>query len=522
MGRSINSSLSTRSTTSSSCSVAMDNTVLLCALIGLISVLYFSHKRSNKALPHIPAVGPSAPVLSYLGAINFFRNAQGVIQEGYNKYKGSVFKIATFEQWVVVVTGPKLIDELRSLPDDQASFGEAVNEMLHSEYTIGRDVSEDAYHIGVVRGQLTRNLSALLPDVIDEVGMAFEEHIPVNDEGWLEVSAFSVMTQIVARASSRIFVGVPKCRDRDFLNLAIDFTTDVIMGEVIIGFFPTVLQPIAGRLFSRLGSSTRRATAHLRPIIDERRKKLAEYGEDWSDKPNDLLMWLMDEARSGGRPDESVIPRVLVVCFAAIHTSSNSFTHALYHLAANPAYVQPLREEIESVSKAHGWDKTSVDKMWLLDSFLKESQRMNGTECTALHRKVLRDVTLSDGTFIPAGTRMVAASMSTHLDEEYYANPNVFDPFRFCKMRAAEGEATKHQYVSTSPEYIPFGHGRHACPGRFFAANELKVTLAYVALNYDVKFEHEGERPKNVWISTTVLPAPNAKVMFRKRQSVLA
>lgn len=43
--------------------------------------------------------------------------------------------------------------------------------------------------------------------------------------------------------------------------------------------------------------------------------------------------------------------------------------------------------------------------------------------------------------------------------------------------------------------------------------------LASIVLNYDVKFEDEGKRPANVWFATTVLPAPGAKVMFRKRQT---
>ena len=39
-------------------------------------------------------------------------------------------------------------------------------------------------------------------------------------------------------------------------------------------------------------------------------------------------------------------------------------------------YVTPLRKEIESIVASEGWTKTSVDKMYKLDSFLKESIRM--------------------------------------------------------------------------------------------------------------------------------------------------
>ena len=75
----------------------------------------------------------------------------------------------------------------------------------------------------------------------------------------------------------------------------------------------------------------------------------------------------------------------------------------------------------------------------------------------------MKDVTLNDGTFLPKGTVVLAATYPIHLDEDNYASAAEFDPFRFSRMReASEGESTKHQFVNTSIEYILFGHGKHA------------------------------------------------------------
>ena len=76
-------------------------------------------------------------------------------------------------------------------------------------------------------------------------------------------------------------------------------------------------------------------------------------------------------------------------------------------------------------------------------------------------RLALKDLHFSDGTFIPRGTALVAAATATHMDEENYQNPELFSPWRFSDMRE-DGELTKHQFVSTSPDYVPFGHGKHA------------------------------------------------------------
>lgn len=56
-----------------------------------------------------------------------------------------------------------------------------------------------------------------------------------------------------------------------------------------------------------------------------------------------------------------------------------SITQGLYDLAVHPEYVDELRKEVEDVVAEHGWTKDAVQKMHKIDSFLKESQRLNGS-----------------------------------------------------------------------------------------------------------------------------------------------
>lgn len=51
-------------------------------------------------------------------------------------------------------------------------------------------------------------------------------------------------------------------------------------------------------------------------------------------------------------------------------------THVLFDLASNPEYFEPLREEVEEVTKREGWTKAALDQMCKIDSFVKESQRL--------------------------------------------------------------------------------------------------------------------------------------------------
>jgi hypothetical protein len=53
-------------------------------------------------------------------------------------------------------------------------------------------------------------------------------------------------------------------------------------------------------------------------------------------------------------------------------------TQVLYRLIAKPEYVEPLRQEVETVIREEGWTKAAIDKMHKIDSFLRETQRVDG------------------------------------------------------------------------------------------------------------------------------------------------
>ncbi|KAK7686510.1 hypothetical protein QCA50_010108 [Cerrena zonata] len=479
----------------------------------LLAIFFYRWRYAN--LPYIPTVGGSSlPLLSYRGAFRLVRHAKEIMKEGYQKYKGGIFKIAMLDRWVVVFSGPELVDELRRMPDEMVSFQAAAEDLVQLKYTFGEG---SAIHMDLIRNKLTRSLAALLPDIQDEIIASFNDLIPARDD-WTSITVLPAMQKIVARVSSRVFVGRPLCRNEEYLNLSIFHTLSVARTRKLLGLTPHILKPFIGRFVNESKQGIKKGETFLNPLIEERLRRIDETGDAWPDKPDDLLQWSLEDAVARGDKMDTVVRSILITNFAAIHTSSSSFTQALYTLAAHPECIKPLREEIEIVIKEEGWTKTALQKLRKLDSFMRENQRINGITSFSVMRVALQDITLSNGTLIPVGTLMVAPVFCTHMDEENYHDASVFNPWRFSDMRDEDGENTKHHFVSTSSDYIAFGHGRHACPGRFFAVNELKAMMAHLLMNYDVRFEGDTERPKNIWFSASVSPDPSIKLLFRKRQ----
>ncbi|KAJ7871868.1 cytochrome P450 [Mycena olivaceomarginata] len=501
------------------------STTVLALSVGIVVLLYLKFKRSSAQLHTIPTMGPSGPLSSYRGALNYLRNAPKIIQTGYYKHK-SIFRVPYLDKWVVVLSSPELINDLRKARDDDLSAAHGFAATLAVSYTLGAGFVTNPYHVRVIQSSLTRSINARFADIHDEIVTAFQNEIlnPDSDfdtSNWVAVPALKTVLRIVSCTSNRLFVGVELCRNTDYRDLNIEFAEDVMKSAKVINLFPNVLKPLVGPMFSPLPRGMARAKKHLVPMIEERLKVEEEYGKDWEGRPNDLISWLLEHATGEERTVSNLIQRILMINFVAIHTTANSFTQALYHLAAAPEYVAPLREELEAALLDDGWSKAAMGKCVKLDSFLRESQRFNGVSAINMNRMVTNPAgfTFSDGTHLPRGSFIAAATYATHHDDAHYANADMFDGFRFVSMGGGEGgtESAKFGMVTPDPAFLSFGLGKHACPGRFFAVTELKVMLAHILQNYDVKLEREGVLPPSEWFGTTCGANRSANVLFKKR-----
>ncbi|KIM38724.1 hypothetical protein M413DRAFT_447671 [Hebeloma cylindrosporum] len=473
------------------------------------------YKAESRKLKHIPSTESNVPLFSYLGALKFLLDSRKVVNAGLKKWPNTMFKIPDLLEWVVVTPEPSVIDEIRKAPENSLSSADAFDEALQTEYTLGAQFTKNPYHAPIIRAKLTRALPQLMPEIHEEVVDAFNEFIPLTSD-WSSVKALDTFMNVICRVSNRIFVGRPLCRDPEFVALNVQYTKDVAVAGTLLRLVPTFLRPLANKLVSNVPKRMREGLKQLAPLFAARRKQ-REASKYHDEQPLDILTWMLDEAKGEEATDWYLTARILAVNFAAIHTSSMTFTHAFYYLAAFPEYMKPLREEVEDIVQREGWTKAGIDQMHKIDSFIKESQRLHPLTIVAMKRIAVNDHTFSDGTTVPRGTTIGIALDSVHLNEKIYPDALRFDPFRFVKLKEQDITGRRFDLVTTGVDSLGFGHGRHSCPGRYFAACELKLMLAHVVMNYDVKLENEGVRPKDMWLMVSCVPNPDAKVLFRKR-----
>ncbi|KAJ3564007.1 hypothetical protein NP233_g8574 [Leucocoprinus birnbaumii] len=512
--------------------------VFYLSTVTLLVLGYLSFRKSP--LDAIPTVGHSSFITSYLTALRWTRHGDEILQEGYNKYAGRPFKVATMSRWVVILSGKKLLDDMKTTPDEVISLRRAVVETMHIEYTLGRKADEDSYHNMTIRSPLTRQMMNKFDEIRDEIVQSFAEYIPLTED-WVTVPAFATVIHIVCRINTRYFIGLPLCRNAGYRLLIEGFTYDVAISTRIINSVPSFMRPFVGKYLTTAQKTLRRAMEYLGPLIRERLRREELHGLHWPDRPNDLVSWLLDTCTEAKhRTVDDLVMRILNINFASLHTTSMATTQALFDLAIHPEYIMELRQEVEMAISELGWTKAAVQRMHKLDSFLKESQRLNNMGTMLMTRKVIQEWRLSDGTIIPAGAFIAVASGAMNNDKKTFLDPHVFSGFRFV-TGTDQSDQKSRGIASLDPTYIVFGYDRHAwyapsssvlfqfvhslhesfhSPGRFFVINEIKTILAHVLLNYDVQLENGSmERPRNLVMETTITPNAIAKMMFRKRSA---
>jgi cytochrome P450 len=442
---------------------------------------------------------------------------------GYEKYnsKGKPYVLDTAHVPTVILP-VKYLNEIKSLPDSTLSFHGAIYKRLQGKY-LGMEETPTHTVAKSVQVDLTRNISHTLSMLQEEMAFAAPDALGPCDD-WTPVPIYAKLLRVVALISGRVFVGLPLCRDEKWIDISINYTVDLFKGPTRFWAYKAWQRPFIAPFVKEVATIRQHKEAAkklLTPIFEQRMRDMREKGEEG--RKNDMIQWLMENAGEKAMDMDYQVQNQLGVSVAAIHTTSMNVTQVLYDLTSRPEYIEPLREEIKQVLAADNGKlvKKSMTKLRKLDSFIKESQRVNPAGLATMSREVLKPITFSDGTILSKGIFVAMPAHQLNMDSKLWENPEEFDGFRFEKLRAKEGNDNKFQFVTTGADNLNFGHGVHACPGRFFASNEIKVLLVHFLMHYDIRtMDGQEKRPENFYQQMSVIPDARTLLQFKRREVV--
>lgn len=339
---------------------------------------------------------------------------------------------------------------------------------------------------------------------------------------------------------------------------------------------PHILRPLVG---SAMGvwyqSKINRMKTLFEPLYRKRINMLVNGNlETGGEEPNDYLQ-IMFRYAAEHRKDElaslDIMTRRLIIAnFGSIHQPSLLISNTLLNMIDSDKQFNTIATLTEELTNVFGvspdpkggpnigdhrvWTRININRLDKADSLMRETARLHTFGSRAMLRKVIpkEGVTTDAGIHLPHGRCVSFMAHPVQMDEEAFDDPEVFDPFRFVRMRDAVVDAKKRtldvadkeieneggadidaeyhsevaraaragplRFVTTGPNNLTFGHGRHACPGRFVVDFQLKMVIAHVITRYELAFpeEYGGRRPENTWMADVKLPK-HARIRVRRK-----
>jgi cytochrome P450 len=470
------------------------------ALFSLVYVWkrFFSLQGLPKSLPWAGA--ERSPLSRARSTWRSFFGLRGIIQDGYYKVGYLLYmqapRILTDSQYSKrdqafvlpnLVAGAEVIlpmSQMRWLleqPDHVLNQNEVNREFLHADRTmLHPNVIRDTVHGHVIRREMTKDLDNYADAIVEEIDHSLELNWGVYNCFWTEVPVYDTMLDVISRISNRVLVGLPLCRDKEYLRSTSTFARNVVITAGMLNLLPESLRPLLSPVITSYDMyHYQQITKFIFPIVKAR---MAEFkpGMDYRNpdysKHDDYIQWALHDAFSHDDPaertPEMITKRLTVLSFAAIQSSVITITNALFDIASSPRseeIQQALRAEVQEVvsrkGKAQTWKRAGLVSMTRIDSALRESMRVWGFISRGVMKKVVakEGVTIPSGEHLPYGAKVGVTAYAIHHDESVYKNAFEFDAFRFSDP-AKDGEkpAASQSLVTSSEQFMAFSHGRHA------------------------------------------------------------
>ncbi|KAF2218795.1 cytochrome P450 [Elsinoe ampelina] len=183
----------------------------------------------------------------------------------------------------------------------------------------------------------------------------------------------------------------------------------------------------------------------------------------------------------------------MLMVVAGSDTTSNAMTFVLYELARQPELVRRLREELAELfpGNLEKPDDFEIlrDQAHLLNACINEALRLWAPVPSGLQRTTTTRMTLPSGRetiVVPADTVVSTHTLTMHLDERNFSNPELYLPDRWIEP--------EKQQTHNPRALSPFGYGVTGCIGKNLAFMEMRLVLAQFVARFDIEVEEADAR----------------------------
>ncbi|RYO92945.1 hypothetical protein DL766_010411 [Monosporascus sp. MC13-8B] len=200
-------------------------------------------------------------------------------------------------------------------------------------------------------------------------------------------------------------------------------------------------------------------------------------------------------------PFDALIANASTLIVAGSETTATLLCGAVYLLATNPECLEKVTQEVRSSFRDDsGITLLSVGNLRYMLACLNEALRMYPPVASALPRQAPKGGATVSGHFVPEGTQVGVWQWAINHAPGLWTDPNVFRPERFL----GDPRFTNDRLDAMQPFLV----GPRNCIGKNLAYAEMRLILAKIIFNFDLRLADESrnwlkdQKAFTVWLKS--------------------
>jgi cytochrome P450 len=429
---------------------------------------------------------PKVPALPYLGiALKMTGDITSYLFSLYQQY-GSIYRFTLLGREITVMSGIEANRFLNTDGNDvftsEPLFGGFGRAMNTDKFLVALDGEEHLHLRKLMRRGYSR--SAMIPhmDYLVNVVDDYTRPLQVGDR----IQVFPILQRLVTQQLGQI---IAKRWASEYFEDVKAFLRYMLYVNVLKLYPSIVLKtPHYKRVRSRtLELAQQILTEHRNnPATDEAERDLVD----------DILT--AKDAQNNPYDDNAMLSMVVGPYLAGIDTVASSLSFFVYTTLRHAEVHEKAKAEAKAIFANGTPNLHALKDMETLHGAAVETLRMYPV-APMTPRTALKSFTFN-GYRVDAGSEVYVAQTMTHFMEEYFPNPQQFDPNRFAR---GEGKGV-------AGAYAPYSLGQHLCLGAGIAETQMMLTLARLLNNLDMELE-----TPTLTIKSAPLPNPTNKFYVR-------
>ncbi|KAI9490971.1 cytochrome P450 [Zychaea mexicana] len=483
---------------------------------------YFLYRQLfEKSKDQCPAVPYRIPIF---GSTKEYAENPQAFAEKWTAELGEVYRVHLFGAMSTVVSG-RYVREILLNPNFNFITSVTKRFDMNALARIPAHIITGDTSRKIVVNKLTPNLKRYTPRAVESLIVGLQDIVGDLNEPKELPHVYKLVQRMVARASASVFVGEELAKNDELIDIFQNITIDI--GSLLRPKIPIMM------FFPRLMGMQMRLLGKFSPTVQGYRQKMIEgmtpeiekrlegaKNPSW-ERPDDILQDLLEDnpPEPGTSVAEHCVNWMFSLIFASVHTTSENATVVIYRLLENPELMDELLEEQNEVLRRHGVEAGKgseafsfdiIKEFVKLDSVCREALRLKNQYYELSHTNISgKNIVLSNGVVIPPGQDVYINYWYNHRDSNYNKASTGIDLAEFQPWRFVN---TGRPSTKVSDDFLLFGEGKHACPGRWFAIQEIKTIISLLLRDYNIRSTEKIKFP-----NTIMTGMPSGKFIIEKK-----